>query len=108
VSVFCRETTLTLPELERRGEVFFQEFYGETATNVQALLDKIYPDMGTHAMLSGCTDRVLKRLHRVVQQHDCIWISIWASRNLDSTGDLVRLNRYTHRGRHPSANRLAS
>jgi hypothetical protein len=59
VTNFCRETDLSLPELERRGEVFFQEFYGETANDVQALLDKIYPDMGTHTVLSKCADRIL-------------------------------------------------
>ncbi|KAI9511356.1 hypothetical protein F5148DRAFT_1171894 [Russula earlei] len=41
-----RETALSLPEVERRGEVFFREYYGETADYVQGLLDKIYPDMG--------------------------------------------------------------
>ncbi|KAI0293418.1 hypothetical protein BC826DRAFT_1015408 [Russula brevipes] len=41
-----RETGISLPELERRGEGFFRDFYGETADGVQDLLDKIYPDMG--------------------------------------------------------------
>ncbi|KAI0261073.1 hypothetical protein BC834DRAFT_494700 [Gloeopeniophorella convolvens] len=41
-----RETTLTLPDLEKRGQVFFRSLYGETADSVQGLLDKIYPDMG--------------------------------------------------------------
>jgi len=41
-----RETGLFLPDLEQRGEVFFRALYGETADNVQNLLDKIYPDMG--------------------------------------------------------------
>jgi hypothetical protein len=47
---FRRETGISLPELERRGEGFFRDFYGETADGVQDLLDKIYPDMGTHIM----------------------------------------------------------
>ncbi|KAN0115890.1 AhpD-like protein [Russula decolorans] len=41
-----RDTTLSLPELEKRGQVFFQANYGETADDVQGLLDRIYPDMG--------------------------------------------------------------
>ncbi|KAH9977327.1 hypothetical protein BGW80DRAFT_1166578 [Lactifluus volemus] len=41
-----RETAISLPEVERRGQDFFRIFYGETAENVQSLLDKIYPDMG--------------------------------------------------------------
>jgi len=41
-----RETNLSLTELDRRGETFFREFYGDTADGVQNLLDKIYPDMG--------------------------------------------------------------
>ena len=47
----CRDTTLSLPELEKRGQVFFQANYGEIADEVQGLLDRIYPDMGEHAML---------------------------------------------------------
>jgi len=47
----CRDTTLSLPELEKRGQVFFQANYGETADDVQDLLDRIYPDMGEHTML---------------------------------------------------------
>lgn len=46
---FHRETGLSLPEVEQRGEVFFRALYGETADNVQSLLDKIYPDMGKHS-----------------------------------------------------------
>ncbi|KAI0003381.1 hypothetical protein BJV74DRAFT_764740 [Russula compacta] len=41
-----RETNLSLPELESRGEVFFRALYGETTNDVQGLLNKIYPDMG--------------------------------------------------------------
>lgn len=41
-----RDTSLSLPELETHGQTFFQALYGETADNVQGLLDKIYPDMG--------------------------------------------------------------
>jgi len=47
----CRDTTLSLPELEKRGQVFFQANYGETADDVQDLLDRIYPDMGEHTIL---------------------------------------------------------
>jgi hypothetical protein len=47
----CRDTTLSLPELEKRGQVYFQANYGETADDVQELLDRIYPDMGEHTML---------------------------------------------------------
>ncbi|KAK7049444.1 hypothetical protein VNI00_006050 [Paramarasmius palmivorus] len=28
------------------GKAFFQQLYGETATDVQGLLDRIYPDLG--------------------------------------------------------------
>lgn len=46
-----RDTTLSLPELERRGEVSYRANYGEIAEDVQGLLDKIYPDMGKHTVL---------------------------------------------------------
>ena len=46
-----RETGSSLPELEKRGEVFFRALYGGTADGVQSLLDKIYPDMGEHTTL---------------------------------------------------------
>jgi hypothetical protein len=49
--LFYRDTTLSLPELEKRGQVFFKANYGETADDVQSLLDRIYPDMGEHTML---------------------------------------------------------
>ncbi|KAN0115891.1 AhpD-like protein [Russula decolorans] len=39
-----RDTTLSFPELERRGEVFFRAIYGETADDVQGLLERIHPD----------------------------------------------------------------
>jgi hypothetical protein len=48
---FYRETDLSLSDLDKRGEVFFRALYGETADNVQDLLDKIYPDMGEHIIL---------------------------------------------------------
>ena len=48
---FCRETDLSLSDLDKRGQVFFQALYGETAGGVQDLLDKIYPDMGKHTIL---------------------------------------------------------
>ncbi|KAI9446770.1 hypothetical protein H4582DRAFT_1908207 [Lactarius indigo] len=41
-----RDTSSSLPVLETRGQEFFRALYGETADNVQGLLDKIYPDMG--------------------------------------------------------------
>jgi len=41
-----RDTSLSLPELEKLGQKFFGDLYGETADNVQGLLDNIYPDMG--------------------------------------------------------------
>lgn len=47
----CRETALSLPEVERRGEAFLRALYGETANYVQTLLEEIYPDMGTHSTL---------------------------------------------------------
>ena len=40
-----------MPELERRGEVFFRALYGETADDVQGLLERIYPDEGEHTIL---------------------------------------------------------
>jgi hypothetical protein len=48
---FYRETDLSLSDLDKRGKVFFRALYGETADNVQDLLDKIYPDMGKHTIL---------------------------------------------------------
>jgi hypothetical protein len=41
-----RDTSLSLPELDAHGQKFFRALYGETADDVQGLLDKIYPDMG--------------------------------------------------------------
>ncbi|KAF8274255.1 hypothetical protein EI94DRAFT_1768808 [Lactarius quietus] len=41
-----RDTSLSLPELETHGQIFFQALYGPTADKTQSLLDKIYPDMG--------------------------------------------------------------
>ncbi|KAI0047038.1 hypothetical protein FA95DRAFT_1559468 [Auriscalpium vulgare] len=41
-----RNTKLSPDELEKKGEEFFKVLYGDTADNVQGLLDKIYPDMG--------------------------------------------------------------
>jgi hypothetical protein len=50
-----RETALSLPELERRGEAFIRALYGENVNSVQSLLEKIYHDMGTHTWyLSVC------------------------------------------------------
>jgi hypothetical protein len=50
-----RGTALSFPELERRGETFIRVLYGENANYVQSLLEKIYPDMGTHTWyLSMC------------------------------------------------------
>jgi hypothetical protein len=40
-----------LPELEERGEVIFRAAYGETADDVQGLLEKIYPDGSEHTKL---------------------------------------------------------
>jgi hypothetical protein len=40
-----------LPELEKRGEVFFRAIYGETADDVQGLLERIHPDGGEYTML---------------------------------------------------------
>ncbi len=48
---FCRDTSVSLSELERQGDGFFRALYGETADNVQGLLNKGYPDVGTHTML---------------------------------------------------------
>ena len=47
----CRDTTLSLPELEKRGEVYFRASYGETADDVQGLLERIYPDGSEYTML---------------------------------------------------------
>ena len=105
VIVSCRETDLSLTELDRRGEIFFRALYGDTADNVQGLLDKIYPDMGTYTMPLEYAD--LERRHRVVQQHDCLRIGIRLPRNLDSTRDVVRLGGHAHRGGHPPPDRLA-
>ncbi|KAI0059138.1 hypothetical protein BV25DRAFT_1871742 [Artomyces pyxidatus] len=41
-----RDTAIPIEELEAKGRTFFRSLYGETADNVQGLLDKIYPDMG--------------------------------------------------------------
>ncbi len=40
-----------MPELENRGEVFFQDVFGETADDVQGLLERIHPDASEHTML---------------------------------------------------------
>jgi hypothetical protein len=47
----CRDTVLSLPELESRGEVFFKSIYGETA---DGLLERIYPDASEHTTLLVC------------------------------------------------------
>lgn len=65
-----------MPELEKRGQVFFQANYGETADYVQDLLDRIYPDMGEHAMLLSMPSDS-EELRRVVQQHNCLWVGVW-------------------------------
>lgn len=41
-----RDQTVTTEQYHKRGEEFFRAMYRETADNVQALLDEIYPDMG--------------------------------------------------------------
>lgn len=46
-----------MPELEKRGQVFFRANYGEIADEVQTLLDRIYPDMGEHTILLECVIR---------------------------------------------------
>jgi hypothetical protein len=104
---FYRETGLSLPELEQRGEVFFQALYGETANNVQNLLDKIYPDMGEHTFCLSMLSNT-KQLRRVVQQHDCLWISIRLCRDLKPAGDFVRLGWCAYRNGHPPPDCLAS
>jgi len=45
-SRILRQTDLSLPEYEERGMKNFKNLYGETAENVQGLLDGAYPDMG--------------------------------------------------------------
>ena len=45
-----RDTGLSLTEYEKRGDVFWRSVYGDTADNIQVMLNSIYPDMGK----SGC------------------------------------------------------
>jgi hypothetical protein len=100
---------LSLPELESRGQEFFQAFYGETADDVQGLLDRIYPDMGTHAMIFEHVILVLEQSpHRMVQQHNRLWLYIWLYWNHKSTGDIVRFGGHAHRGGYAAPDRLAS
>jgi hypothetical protein len=104
-----RETAISLPEVERRGQDFFRIFYGETAENVQSLLDKIYPDMGTQTMLFDLVIRVLEQpLHRVVQQHDCLWLCLRIYRHTKPIGDIIRLGRRAYRCGHSPPDCLAS
>jgi hypothetical protein len=42
----CRDTSVSTAEYDRRGKEFFQALYGDTADDVQGLLDTIMPDMG--------------------------------------------------------------
>jgi len=41
-----RDTTLSTEELTQRGRVMFTKMYGETADEVQSLLDAVFPDFG--------------------------------------------------------------
>ncbi|KAI0320290.1 hypothetical protein OF83DRAFT_610193 [Amylostereum chailletii] len=41
-----RDTKVSTADYEEKGRQFFQSLYGDTAANVQGLLDSIYPDMG--------------------------------------------------------------
>jgi hypothetical protein len=49
-----------------------------------------------------------EQLRRVVQQHNCLWISIWLYRDPKPTGDFVYLGWLTYRGGHPPPDWLAS
>ena len=38
---------MSVQEYEQVGKEIFENMYGETAPEVQSMLDAIYPDMGT-------------------------------------------------------------
>ena len=46
-----RDTGLSVAELEERGEGYFGALFGETADDVQGILDSMYLDAGKHIML---------------------------------------------------------
>jgi hypothetical protein len=48
---FYRDTGVSLAEFEKRGEVYFRALFGETADDVQGMLDRIHPDGGKHTIL---------------------------------------------------------
>lgn len=40
-----------MTEYEKRGDVFWRSVYGDTADNIQVMLNSIYPDMGKSGRL---------------------------------------------------------
>ncbi|CAA7265310.1 unnamed protein product [Cyclocybe aegerita] len=48
-----RNPNVTFGEYEQAGERFFETLYGETAEDVQGLLDAVYPDMGWFSRTIG-------------------------------------------------------
>ncbi|KAH7910470.1 hypothetical protein BJ138DRAFT_1180261 [Hygrophoropsis aurantiaca] len=48
-----RNTDLSNEELTLRGQEFFNQTYGETASSVQSLLHNIYPDLGYYVTSFG-------------------------------------------------------
>ncbi|EDR10888.1 uncharacterized protein LACBIDRAFT_315847 [Laccaria bicolor S238N-H82] len=48
-----RDTGLSLTEYEKRGDVFWRSVYGDTADNIQVMLNSIYPDMGWFSKTIG-------------------------------------------------------
>lgn len=41
-----RNVNMSVQEYEQAGKELFANMYGETASDVQSMLDAIYPDMG--------------------------------------------------------------
>jgi hypothetical protein len=62
--------------------------------------------VSTPCYLSMLSDS--EQLRRVVQQHNCLWISIWLYRDPRPIGDFVHLGWLTYRGGYPAPDWLAS
>jgi hypothetical protein len=54
----CRDTGLSVAELEERDEGYFGALLGETVDDVQGILDSMYPDATRASMLFECSIRL--------------------------------------------------
>lgn len=52
--LLIRDLTLSTVELKTRGRAMFTKMYGETADEVQTLLDNVFPDFGTSKSTLPC------------------------------------------------------